>query len=105
MRIFHGPHGRSLGWDARVRAALTAGLIMSISLVASSARAQTTITACVNNKSGAVSIISKGSCKKGTTGVVLNSGAIQTLAVQTLNVVDSGNHTVATLGKTPTAIC
>jgi hypothetical protein len=100
MRSFQDTAGRSgsTSWNASYRAALTIGLAMSISLVASSARAQA-ITACVNDKNGAVSIISEGSCPKKTHPVVLNSGSSPTLTVQTLNVVDSSNHPVATLGK------
>jgi hypothetical protein len=100
MRIFQGTQGRrgSFSTRAEVRVALTVGLTIGVSLMALSARAQT-ITACVNNKSGAVTIISSGSCKKGTHAIVLNPAPSPTLTVQTLNVVDSSNHTVATLGK------
>src|SRR5271166_2556600 len=100
MRIFHGMAGRggSISSNGAYRAALTIGLAMGISLVASSVRAQA-ITACVNNKSGAVSIISKGSCPKNTHAIVLNPPPSATLTVQTLNVIDANNHTVATLGK------
>ncbi len=106
MRIFHTTAGRSepFSSNAGYRQALTIGLAMGISLVASSARAQT-VTACVNGKNGAVTIrssLEKGSCPKGTQPIVLVSGMASTLTVQTLNVVDTNNHTIATLGKTAT---
>ncbi len=71
--------------------------------VSTTARAQT-VTACVNTKTGAVALRSKGTCPKGTATVVLNPPTpttlkVQTLTAQTINVVDSGNNTVATLGK------
>ena len=77
MRIIHGTEERqrSISTKAGIRAAaLTVGLTIGISLVASSARAQA-ITACVNNKSGAVTIrssLEKGSCPKNTHAIVLN---------------------------------
>jgi hypothetical protein len=99
MKIFQGTEGRTQSLSSReIRVALMVGLAIGIGLVASSARAQT-ITACVNNKSGAVTITSKGSCPKNTHAIVLNPAPSPTLTVQTLNVVDSSNHTVATLGK------
>jgi len=101
MKLFHGAKhpGRPIDWEARVSAALTAGCLMvAIGIIASAVRAQT-ITSCVNTKSGAVSVISKGSCPKNTNPVVLNPTSVQTLTVKTLEVVDSNNHTVATLGK------
>jgi hypothetical protein len=106
MQISHGPKGRmqSNRWNTGSRVALTIGLATAISLVASPVRAQT-VTACVNSKSGAVTIrssLQKGSCPKGTQPIALVSGTAPTLTVQTLNVVDANNHTIATLGKTAT---
>ncbi len=111
MRFLHSTAGRggAISSNGAYRAALTIGLAMSISLVASSARAQA-ITACVNSKNGAVTIrssLEKGACPKGTEPIVLNPMAapsptalkLQTLTVQTINVVDAGNNTVATLEK------
>ncbi len=106
MRIFHGTAADSgqVSTNAGYRRAPAIGLAMGISLVASMARAQA-ITACVNSKNGTVSIrssLEKGSCPKGTQPIVLVSGTASTLTVQTLNVVDASNHTIATLGKTAT---
>jgi hypothetical protein len=103
-----GPLVRKLA----TRAAITIGLGIGSCLLATSVQAQI-VTACVNVKTGAVTIrssIAKGSCAKGTEPIVLNPSAapsptalkLQTLTVQTINVVDSGNHTVATLGKNST---
>ena len=118
MRFLHSTAGRggAISSNGAYRAALTIGLAMSISLVASSARAQA-ITACVNSKNGAVTIrssLEKGACPKGTQAIVLNPAAapsptalkLQTLTVQTINVVDSGNRVRGILWKnTRTAMC
>jgi len=101
MWIFHGMAERTESISLRTaqKAALTIGLAMGISLVASSVRAQA-ITACVNNKSGAVSIISKGSCPKNTHAIVLNPPPSTTLTVQKLNIVNGSNKVLASLGPT-----
>lgn len=101
MRFFHGTEERrrSIGSMAAIRVALTIGLTMGISLVASAARAQT-ITACVNNKNGAVSVTSKGSCPKNTHAVVLNPPPSPTLTVQRVNIVDASNKTLTSVGPT-----
>lgn len=80
-------------------AALTIGLGVVAVLTDSAARALT-ITACVNTKSGAVTFISSGACKKGTTGVVLNPPPATTLTAQKINLVDASNHVRASLGQT-----
>ena len=109
MRIGQGTEA---GTRSRGRKFTMAAIAIGLgsSMLASSVRAQT-VTACVNGKSGAVTIrssLEKGSCPKGTQPIVLNPVAapsptalkLQTLTVQTINVVDTSNRLRASVGQT-----